>query len=147
MPIIHSREELYERYVFQCRIFFSQEFICMLFSCRNQSAGHFFLKSPITSSKVKWSAPKINQTFGSVDRFWFSIISNGFWNNRGQNSLGERGGIRFYLPLPGKSVPTYGDVRCLGWIVYQILLPMVLRYNNYTLAVKFYILSGISRLF
>ena len=31
-----------ERYFFQCRIFFSQEFICMLFSSRNQSAGHFF---------------------------------------------------------------------------------------------------------
>ena len=50
-------------------------------------------------------------------------------------------------PYPEMSVPTYGDVRCLGWIVYQILLPMVLRYDNYTLAVKFYILSGISRLF
>ena len=30
-----------ERYFFQRRIFFSQEFICMLFSSRNQSAGHF----------------------------------------------------------------------------------------------------------
>ena len=26
------------------------------------------------------------------------------WNNRGQNSLGERGGIRFHLPLLGESV-------------------------------------------
>ena len=38
----------------------------MLFSFRNQSAGHFFLKSPITPSKVKWSAPKIHQTFGQL---------------------------------------------------------------------------------
>ena len=33
-----------------------------------------------------------------------------FWNNRGQNSLGERGGIRFYLPLPEESLRKYGDV-------------------------------------
>ena len=26
----------------------------------------FFLKSPITPSKVKWSAPKIHQTFGQL---------------------------------------------------------------------------------
>ena len=32
----------HERYFFQCRIFFSQESISMLFSSRNQSAGHFF---------------------------------------------------------------------------------------------------------
>ena len=32
----------HERYFFQCRIFFSQEFIYMLFSSRNQSARHFF---------------------------------------------------------------------------------------------------------
>ena len=29
------------RFFFQRRIFFSQEFICLLFSSRNQSAGHF----------------------------------------------------------------------------------------------------------
>ena len=66
----------------------------------------FFLKSPITSSKVKWSAPKIHQTFGQLTDSDLSIISKGFWNNRGQNSLGERGEIRFYLPLPGKSIQT-----------------------------------------
>ena len=38
------------------------------------------------------------------------IISNAFWNNRGQNSWGERGEICFSLPLPGASVQTYGDV-------------------------------------
>ena len=32
----------HERYFFQGRIVFSQEFISMLFSSRNQSAGHFF---------------------------------------------------------------------------------------------------------
>ena len=71
--------------------FFLSKSVCRTFS----------LKSPITSSKVKWSAPKMNQTFGQLTDSDFSIISNGFWNNRGQNSLGERGGIRFYLPLPG----------------------------------------------
>ena len=68
----------------------------------------FFLKWPITPSKVKWSAPKIHQTFGQLTDSDLSIISKDFWNNRGQNSLGKRGGIRFYLPLPGKSVRTYG---------------------------------------
>ena len=70
----------------------------------------FFLKLPITPSKVKWSTPKIHQTFNQLTDSDLSIISKGFWNNRGQNSVGERGGIRIYLPLPGKSVRTYGDV-------------------------------------
>ena len=43
---------------FQCRIFFSQEFILSL--------QEIFLKSPIPPSKVKWSAPKIHQTFGQL---------------------------------------------------------------------------------
>ena len=89
----------HERYFFQCRIFFFQEFICMLFSSRNQSAG-YFLKSSITPSKVKWSASKIQQTFGQLTDSNLSIISKGFWNNGGQNSLGERGGIRFHSPTP-----------------------------------------------
>ena len=67
-----------------------------------------FLKSPLTPSKVKWSAPKIHQTFGQLTDSDLSTISKGFWNNRGQNVLGERGGICFYLPLPEKSVRTYG---------------------------------------
>ena len=86
----------------------------------------FFLTSPITPPKVKWSAPKIHQTFGQLTYSDLSIISKGFWNNSGQNSLGERGGIRFYLPLPGKSVRTDGRWRH-NQIVYQILLTMVLR--------------------
>ena len=98
----------HERYFFPLQDVFSQEFICMLFSSRNQPAGHFiFLKSPITPSKVKWSAPKIHQTFSQLTDSDLSIISKGFWNNRGQNSQVERGGIRFYLPLPGKSVRSY----------------------------------------
>ena len=40
------RIERHERYFFQCRIFFSQEIICTLFSSRNQSAGHFFWNHP-----------------------------------------------------------------------------------------------------
>ena len=70
----------------------------------------FFSETTHNPSEVKWSAPKIHQTFGQLTDSDLSIISKDFWNNRGQNSLGKRGGIRFYLPLPGKSVRTYGDV-------------------------------------
>ena len=99
----------------------------LFFSSRNQPAGNFFLKSPITPSKVKCSAPKIHQTFAQLTDSDLSIISKGFWNNRGQNSQGERGEICFYLPLPGKSVRSY--VRTDGrWRHNQILLPMVLRW-------------------
>ena len=94
-------------FFFSVQDIFSQEFLCMLFSSRNQPAGHFFLKSPITPSKVKWSTPKIHQTFSQLTDSDLSIISKGFWNNRGQNFQGERGGIRFYLPLSGKSVRSY----------------------------------------
>ena len=38
----------------------------------------FFLKSPITPSKVKWSAPKIHQTFGQLTDSDLSVISKGF---------------------------------------------------------------------
>ena len=100
----------HERYFFSAWCF-SQEFVCMHFSSRKQPAGHFFLKSPITSSKVKWTAPKIHQLFGQLTDSDLSIISKGFWNNRGQNSQGEKGGIRFYLPLPGKSLQTDGRWR------------------------------------
>ena len=88
------------------------------FSPRNLSASFFPLEislhdifSKITHNPLKSQiVGSQNQTnICSVDRFWFRIISKAFWNNRGQNSLGERGGIRFYLPLPGESVRT--DVR------------------------------------
>ena len=67
--------------------------------------------NPLKSQMV--TDPKIHQTFGQLTDSDLSIISKGFWNNRGQNSLGERGGIRFYLPLPGESVRSYvgTDVR------------------------------------
>ena len=96
---------------FSVQDIFAQEFI--FFPPEISLQDIFFLKSPITPSKVKWSAPKIHQTFGQLTDSDLSIISKGFWNNRGQNSQGERGGIRFYLLLPVKSVRSYGrtDVR------------------------------------
>ena len=57
------------------------------------------------------SVPVIHQTFAQLTADSdLQIISNASWNNRGQNSWGERGEIFFYLPLPGASVQTYGDV-------------------------------------
>ena len=57
-------------YFFQCRIFFTQEFICMLFSSRNQSAGHFseITHNPLKSQMV---GPQNPPNIWSVDRFWF----------------------------------------------------------------------------
>ena len=79
----------------QCRILFFPVISLQAFSPQNPSAGYFFLKSPITPSKVKWSAPKIHQTFVQI------LISQSFLKPfetiRGQNSLRKRGGIRFYL--------------------------------------------------
>ena len=60
----------------------------------------FFLKSPITPSKVKYLAPKIHQTFAQLTDSDFSIISKAFWNKRGKGSLGERRGIVFYFHYP-----------------------------------------------
>ena len=68
----------------------------------------FFYEITHNPSEVKWSAPKIHQTLGQLTDSDLSIISKDFWNNREQNSLGKKGGIRFYLTLPGKSVLTYG---------------------------------------
>ena len=47
-------------------------------SPRNQSPGYIFLKSPITPSKVKWSAPKIHQTFVQLTDSDLLIISKAF---------------------------------------------------------------------
>ena len=114
---------------FQCRMFFPRNLFACFFSSRNQPAGHFFLKSPTTLSKVKWPAPKIHQSFGQLTDSDLSIISKGFWDNRGQNSQGERGRIRFYLPLPGKYVRSYIRHNQIfsNKYFFQILLPMVLR--------------------
>ena len=78
----------------------------------------FRSKSHIIPSKVKWSAPKIHQTFGQLTDSDLSIISKGFSNNREQNSQGARGGIRFYLTLPGKSVRSrirHNQIFSDGW--------------------------------
>ena len=77
----------------------------------------FFLKSPITPSKVKWSAPKIHQTFGQLTDSDLSIISKGFWNNRGQYSLGERGEFISTYPYPESLYGrTCGDVTPKMWV-------------------------------
>ena len=68
----------------------------------------FFNEITHNPSEVKWSTPKIHQTLGQLTDSDLSIISKDFWNNREQNSLRKKGGIRFYLTLPGKSVRTYG---------------------------------------
>ena len=99
----------------QCRILFFPVISLQAFSPQNPSAGYFFLKSPITPSKVKWSAPKIHQTFGQLTDSDLSIISKGFWNNRRLNSKGR--GEEFvstysYLESPyGRTYGRkYGDV-------------------------------------
>ena len=87
-------------------IIFPRYFLASFFVLEIRLQDIFFLKSPITPSKVKWSALKIHQTFAQLTDSDLSIISKAFWNNREQE---ERGGIRFYLPLP-EDVRTYGDV-------------------------------------
>ena len=47
----------------------------MHFSSRNQPAGHFFLKSPITPQKSHGRLLKIQQTFGQLTDSHLSIIS------------------------------------------------------------------------
>ena len=110
----------HERYFFGQDIIFSSY---ILESCFPSKLVYriFFLKSPINPSKVKCAVPKIHQTFAQLTDSDLSIISKAFWNNRGQNSLGKRGGILFYLPLPTESVRsylrTYGDVITkLSWM-------------------------------
>ena len=49
--------------LFQWRMLFLPGIFLQAFSPWNQSADNFFLKSPLTSSKVKLSAAKIHQTF------------------------------------------------------------------------------------
>ena len=68
----------------------------MLFSSRNQAAGHFFLKPPITPSKVKWSASKIHQTFGQLTDSDLSIILKAF-ETIGDKSLKGEGRNSFLL--------------------------------------------------
>ena len=92
--------------LFSAGYYFSQVFPCKLFSLRNQSAGYFFLKSPLTPSKVKWLAPKIHQIFAQLTDTDLSIISKAFWNNRGQDSLAKGEGRNFLLLTPTQRVHT-----------------------------------------
>ena len=65
-------------------IFFSVQDIIFprnLFACFfpvEVNVEDIFFKSTITPSKVKWSAPKIHQTFGQLTDSDLSIISKGF---------------------------------------------------------------------
>ena len=97
---------------------FSQVYPCKLFPSKSVYMI-FFFKSPITSSKVKLPSAKIHPNIDSERDL--SVIAKAFWNNRGQNSLGERGRNSFLL-TPTRRVRT--DVR---WrIVYHFLLSMEL---------------------
>ena len=46
--------------------YFSQLYPYKLFPLEISPQDMFFMKSPITPSKVKWSAPKIHQTFAQL---------------------------------------------------------------------------------
>ena len=88
--LTHNSERHERFFFFQYRVLFFPVISLQTFSPRNQSAGTFFLKSPITSSKVKCSAPKIHQTFAQLTYSGLSIISKAFSNDRGQNSTGDK---------------------------------------------------------
>ena len=60
------------RVIFSIAVYhFSQVYTCKLFPLEINVQDIFFLKSPITFSKVKLSAAKINPNIGSVDRHRF----------------------------------------------------------------------------
>ena len=61
-------------------IIFPSNFFACFFPLELSTAEYFFLKSPITPSKVKWSAPKLHQTFAQLTDSDLSIISKAFWN-------------------------------------------------------------------
>ena len=75
------------RYFFSTQDIYFPKNIFACFFVSKSVCSTFFLKSPITPSKLKWSAPKIQQTSGQL---------RDSWNNREQNSLG-RGGNSFLL--------------------------------------------------
>ena len=58
--------------------YFSQLYPYKLFPLEISLQDIFFMKSPITPSKVKWSAPKIHQTFAQLTDSDLLIIFKGF---------------------------------------------------------------------
>ena len=92
--------------LFSTGYYFSQVFPCKLFPAWNQSAEYFFLKSPLTPSKVKWLAPKIHQKFAQLTDTDLSITSKAFWNNGGQDSLAMGEGRNLFLLTPAQRVHT-----------------------------------------
>ena len=68
----------HERYFFSVQDIFLPGIYLHAFFLSKSVCRTVFLKSPITPSKVKWSAPKIHQTFGQLTDSDLSIISKGF---------------------------------------------------------------------
>ena len=100
---------------FRAGCFFPGIYLHAFFLPKSACRTFFFLKSPITPSKVKWSAPKIHQTFGQLTDSDLSIISKGFWNNRDKTLKGR--GEEFVSTYPHPESPygrtyrrTYVDV-------------------------------------
>ena len=60
---------------FSAVYYFSQLYPYKLYPLEISLQHIFFLKSPITPSKVKWSAPKIHQIFAQLTDSDLSIIS------------------------------------------------------------------------
>ena len=63
---------------FSAGYYFLQLYPCTLFPLEISLQDIFFLKSPITPSKVKWSAPKIHQPFAQLTDSDFPIICKAF---------------------------------------------------------------------
>ena len=64
---------------FTAGYYFFQVYPCKLFPLEISLRDIlFFLKSPITPSKVEWSVPKIHQTFPRLTDSDLSIISKAF---------------------------------------------------------------------
>ena len=86
--------------------------------------------SEITDNPLKSQiiGPKIHQTVAQLTDSDLPFFTKAFCNNRGQNSLGERGRIHFYLPLPESVIrhTVTSSPNFLKWILYHYLLSMEL---------------------
>ena len=94
----------HERYFFQCRMFFPRNLFACFFPPEISLQDIFFLKLSITPSKVKCRPLKSTKHLVS----WHILICQSFpkaFETIGDKTL--KGRIRFYLPLPGKSVRSY----------------------------------------